>query len=262
MRFIVLCVYGRIAAGNPASYTIYKFRKKNWKLLILQIMESAKTERVLQTTADGSATIYIPSIDEHYHSVRGALTESRHVYLSCGVLHRASRLDMPRPLRVMEVGFGTGLNAALCASSGVAMHYMAFELYPLAAAEVEALGYGAYVDGETLCKLHSAPWDSAVAINDNFTIEKIHADMTVTPLPQEIDVVLYDAFAPDKQPEMWQAGLFRRVYDVMTDGATLTTYCAKGCVRRMLEAVGLHVERLPGPPGGKREILRATKMPS
>lgn len=217
-------------------------------------------ERVIQPTADGSATIYIPSIDEHYHSVKGALTESLHIYLSCGVLHRASQLKNPRPLRVMEVGFGTGLNAALCASSGVAMHYMAFEMFPLAAAEVEALGYGAYVDGAVLGKLHSASWDIPVAINDNFTIEKIHADVTVAPLPQEVDVVLYDAFAPEKQPEMWDPGLFRRICDVMADRATLTTYCAKGCVRRMLEAVGLQVERLPGPPGGKREILRATKL--
>lgn len=219
-------------------------------------------ERVIQPTADGSATIYIPSIDEHYHSVKGALTESRHIYLSCGVLHRASQLEMSRPLRVMEVGFGTGLNAALCASSGVAMHYMAFELYPLAAAEVEELGYGTYVDGTVLGKLHSSPWDIPVMINDNFIIEKIHADVTVAPLPQGVDVVLYDAFAPEKQPEMWEPGLFRRICDVMADRATLTTYCAKGSVRRMLEAVGLQVERLPGPPGGKREILRATKMPA
>ncbi len=209
----------------------------------------------IQLTADGSPTIYLPDIDEHYHSVKGAVTESRHVYVECGMRHRfASTCDCAIPLRVLEIGYGTGLNAALTAEAACRkVYYTAIELNPLAPEMIPDYGV------EIMKTLNAAPWDCPVEISPLFTLEKRHADFLTATLPGEIDVVYFDAFAPEKQPEMWSEEALRRVTEAMNPRAVLTTYCAKGAIRRLLQSLGLTVERLPGPPGGKREILRATK---
>lgn len=210
----------------------------------------------IQVTADGSPTLYLADIDEHYHSVKGAVTESRHVYVECGLRHRAQSLCQPSSvaLRVLEVGYGTGLNAALSAEAcHCGVHYIALELHPLSPGALPDYGV------EAMATLNAAPWDTPVEISPLFTLEKRNADFLADELPEGIDVVYFDAFAPEKQPEMWSEEALRRVVSVMNPGAVLTTYCAKGAIRRLLQSLGLTVERLPGPPGGKREILRATK---
>lgn len=209
----------------------------------------------IESTADGSSTIYLPELDEHYHSVKGALTESIHVYRDCAYLHHA-----PGRLRLLEVGFGTGLNAAVTAMAATyPLHYISLELYPLDITEISSLGYGNIVDEAIMKAVVEAPWDKAVPITPMFTLEKLRVDYTSCDLPRDIDVVYFDAFAPDKQPEMWSEKCFSRLIDVMSPGAVMTTYCAKGEIRRRLSALGLAVERIPGPANGKREILRATK---
>lgn len=218
-------------------------------------MNPIKTE--IQLTADGSATLYRSDIDEHYHSVKGAVTESRHVYVDCG-LRRRSEFSATAPLRVLEIGFGTGLNVALSVNAiDMPVHYISLELFPLDRAVVDAMGYDKAIP--VIADVNDAEWDAPVRIARNFVLEKRHADFLECQLPTEIDVVYYDAFAPDKQPQMWTETCFRRVFETMRPGGILTTYCAKGSVRRMLESVGFNVERLAGPEGGKREILRATK---
>lgn len=217
-------------------------------------------QRVVEITADGSATIYIPEMDEHYHSVKGALTESEHIFRDCGFLYRAANSE--KPLRLLEIGFGTGLNAivtAMVANSHSQVHYISLELYPLTLEEVMALGYHDCVDKELFIALHSAPWEIATEITPFFTLEKRKCDLLTAKLPSEIDVVYFDAFAPEKQPTMWREDVFKRIYNAMAPSGVLTTYCAKGAVRRLLSSLGFRVERLPGPIGGKREILRATK---
>ena len=115
--------------------------------------------------------------------------------------------------------------------------------------------------------IHRAPWDTETAVSPWFTLHKIEGDFTrlfnpverSRPAVPRYDIIYFDAFAPEKQPEMWEQSLFDTLYKVLNDGGILTTYCAKGVVRRMLQTAGFTVERLPGPPGGKREILRATK---
>lgn len=212
----------------------------------------------IESTADGSATLYIPEMEEHYHSVKGALTESGHIFRDCAFLYRADG----SPLRLLEVGFGTGLNAAVTAAAADAshpVHYITLERFPLGEETIALLGYDSIVDGELLRRIHSAPWGKAVEITPYFTLEKIECDYTADPLPEGIDVVYFDAFAPEKQPDMWSEETFGRLYRSMRSGAVLTTYCSKGVIRRRLESLGLRVERLPGPPGGKREILRATR---
>lgn len=221
------------------------------------------THHTIEQTADGSATLYVPQLDEHYHSTKGARTESQHIFIDMGL----SACTAPAP-RILEIGFGTGLNAWLTLEAATQQQrpvcYVGIERYPLSWNEVEALHY---TDHPLFRALHDAPWNQATDITPNFTLHKMQADATLTDelaarlcaLPP-FDVIYFDAFAPDKQEEMWSEALFHLLYSVLNTGGILTTYCAKGVIRRRLQSVGFHIERLPGPPGGKREMLRATKI--
>ena len=217
-----------------------------------------KPHIVVEPTADGSATLYVEELDEHYHSVKGALTESEHIYRDCAFLHRSNGT----PMRLLEIGFGTGLNAvvtAMVADADHPVHYISLEKYPVEAQLLTTLGYAKQVDNTLLQAIHNAEWNKPVAITPYFTLEKRQADYLADPLPDSIDIVYFDAFAPEKQPEMWSEEAFTRLYNALAPQAVLTTYCAKGHIRRLLSSLGLTVERLAGPIGGKREILRASK---
>ncbi|MBC8592691.1 tRNA (5-methylaminomethyl-2-thiouridine)(34)-methyltransferase MnmD [Oscillospiraceae bacterium N12] len=214
-------------------------------------------ERIIEQTADGSATLFVPELDEHYHSVKGARTESQHIFIDMGL--KASEASEPR---ILEIGFGTGLNALLtleaAEATGKKIHYTGIELYPLPWETVDALKYS---DHPLFKTLHTTPWEEDVIITPNFTLKKVQADARTSEEGKGncYDLIYFDAFAPDKQPEMWSQELFDQLYVILHTGGILTTYCAKGTVRRMLQSAGFIVERLPGPPGGKREILRARK---
>lgn len=215
----------------------------------------------LEPTADGSNTLFVPELDEHYHSVKGALTESQHIFIQMGLNH--SQAESPH---VLEIGFGTGLNAFLTLLEAEKQQrkvcFTSIERYPLKEDIVQKLGYPEIIapeKSEKFYALHAAPWNQSVEISPCFTLHKIEGDFTHFDFQSHYDVVYFDAFAPEKQPEMWSQPLFDRLYQQMNPGGILTTYCAKGVVRRMLQAAGFTVERLPGPPGGKREILRANK---
>ena len=201
--------------------------------------------------------MFVPELNEHYHSVKGARTESLHIFIDMGL--KAVSTTHPQ---VLEIGFGTGLNALLTLEAAEAdkrpVHYTGIELYPLAWEEVDVLKYS---DNPLFKTLHSVPWEEDVAITPYFTLKKIREDARkAVNTKRSFDVIYFDAFAPEKQPEMWDEALFRNLYTSMNAGGVLTTYCAKGIIRRMLQSVGFKVERLPGPPGGKREILRASKV--
>lgn len=215
----------------------------------------------LEPTADGSNTLYVPELNEHYHSVKGALTESAHIFIQMGLNHAQAANP-----RVLEIGFGTGLNAFLtlleAEKNQRAIHFTSIERFPLSEDIVRKLSYPETIAPEECEKfyaLHTAPWNQEVKISPYFTLHKIEGDFTHFSFSEYYDVVYFDAFAPEKQPEMWSQPLFDNLYRQMNPDGILTTYCAKGVVRRMLQAAGFTVERLPGPPGGKREILRATK---
>lgn len=219
-------------------------------------------ERLLQTTADGSHTLYLPAMDEHYHSINGAIGESEHIFVNAGL-----RSLTRREIRILEIGFGTGLNAFLTLREVMVnldwrVVYFAVELYPLPFELATRLNYAglAWPEGESLfLDLHRAEWGKPTQITDRFVLHKIEGDANHVSLPDGIDLVYMDAFAPEKQPEMWNAALYRRLVDAMVPEATLVTYCAKGDVRRGLRDAGLSMERLPGPPG-KRHILRGKKL--
>ena len=215
----------------------------------------------LEQTADGSYTLYVPELDEHYHSVKGALTESQHIFIDMGLKH--SSVTAPH---ILEIGLGTGLNCVLtlleAKESQRHVHYTGIERYPLNEDIIRTLNYPSIIGKE--CEedyfaIHQAPWEEDVCLSPWFTFHKMKGDFTHYSFEQKYDIIYFDAFAPEKQPEMWEQSLFDNLYQVLNEGGILTTYCAKGVVRRMLQTAGFKVERLPGPPGGKREILRAIK---
>ena len=215
----------------------------------------------LEQTADGSYTLYVPELDEHYHSVKGALTESQHIFIDMGLKH--SSVTAPH---ILEIGLGTGLNCVLtlleAKESQRHVYYTGIERYPLNEDIIRKLNYPSIIGKE--CEedyfaIHQAPWEEDVCLSPWFTLHKMEGDFTHYSFEQKYDIIYFDAFAPEKQPEMWEQSLFDNLYQVLNEGGILTTYCAKGVVRRMLQTAGFKVERLPGPPGGKREILRATK---
>ncbi len=214
-------------------------------------------------TADGSDTLYAPGLDEHYHSVFGAITESEWVFIRSGL--QFSR--QPAGISVFEVGFGTGLNALLACHFAIAHNrqiiYHTIEKYPVAqdiATRLNFAGCLPYIpEAAALFQaVHLSPWNQVVNLHPCFAMQKIQGDMTVFTPEVCYDVVFFDAFSPDRQPEMWTAEIFRKLYEHMHTGGVLTTYCVKGLVKRRLKEAGFAIEKLPGPPG-KREILRAVK---
>lgn len=219
---------------------------------------------MLRTTSDGSHTIYLPQIDECYHSTNGAMQESMHIFI-----RTALQASAKKELTVFEVGFGTGLNALLtlldARERGIKVHYVAVELFPVAPEVVSQLNYVSCASAlypaseDDFMQLHGAPWDEQVAISPDFTFTKWHTDLNTFDFGSiKPDVVYFDAFSPEKQGEMWSRANFEKIHNACHKGAILATYCAKGIVRRTMQSVGFAVERLPGPPG-KREILRAMR---
>jgi|AGTN01.1.fsa_nt_gi Uncharacterized conserved protein len=224
-------------------------------------MEHMKT--ILETTGDGSHTLFVPELDEHYHSTHGAIRESMHVYIDAG-LHRCFKPE----INVLEIGFGTGLNSFLTLletqKSNIKVNYTTLERYPISVSDAEKLNYSEIINPlqkEAFLLLHTAEWETWIQMTPFFLLkkQKIDAcDLSSFQPEEAFDLIYYDAFAPEKQPGMWSQEIFNALFSFSNSGAILTTYCAKGTVRRVLQQAGFSVERLPGPPG-KREILRAVK---
>ena len=212
-----------------------------------------------RTTLDGSTTLYNGEIDECYHSLFGARNESMHIFITSG-LNQCRK----RAINVLEVGFGTGLNAFLTAleteKTDININYTTIELYPLPDEIYTKLPYAQTTEEATLFEqLHTCNWEQNVPISPNFSITKLQADLCTLTFHNSFDCVFFDAFSPEKQPELWDISIFEKIYQAMNTNGILTTYCAKGIVRRTLQEVGFVVERIAGPTGGKREILRARK---
>lgn len=221
--------------------------------------------RQLILTEDGSSSLFVPELKEHYHSVHGAVQESTHIFIRAGWDYYRERHPGKMPVSILEAGFGTGLNAWLTLSAageaGVPVFYHSIEKYPLTPEEYGALNYARQFprpQQELFEALHRAPWQAATALTPLFTLYKEEGDFRSFGLQRPADLVYYDAFNPDVQPHLWTAEVFARFYEALVPGGVLVTYCVKGIVKRALREVGFTLRRLPGPPG-KREMLRAEK---
>lgn len=219
-------------------------------------------------TEDGSSSLFLPELNETYHSFHGALGESMHVFIRMGLEHWRQQHRQLSSVSIFEVGFGTGLNALLAFEAarkhGLAVQYTTLEPFPLDTSITDQLNYGSVVAGGTFSEIfkamHAAEWEKPVALAPDFVLLKHQQKLeNFTNPPASFDLVFFDAFAPNKQAELWGKELLEKVSGLMAPKAVFTTYCAKGQLKRDLKAVGLSVETLQGAPG-KKEMVRASRL--
>ena len=213
-------------------------------------------------TQDGSYTVAIPEMNVTYHSIRGALQESIHIYIQSGLQYALPKVAI-ETISVFEMGFGTGLNALLTMQEAIRLkrriNYYAVELFPLTIEEAKALKQDDQLGtGNLAMQLHEAPWEEEVMINEYFTLYKTNQSLLNLSLNIQFDVVYFDAFAPNDQPELWTEAVFANLFNNLNNNGVLVTYSCKGTVRRIMQAVGFIVNKIPGPIG-KAEIVRAIK---
>lgn len=216
---------------------------------------STAGERHITQSADGSTTLWVPGLDEHYHSIHGALTESQHVFIEAGL-----KAIGTSTIRILEVGLGTALNARLtfeqAQQDGITITYDALEKFPLTKEEIEAIGLQGM--GKEAPFLSTTP-GASTQLTEQFTFRLLVEDLkTFDGEKGSYDLIYFDAFAPSAQPDLWTDAVFENMYGLLKPGGALVTYCAKGAVKRSMKAAGFEVEALPGPPR-KREMTRAWK---
>jgi tRNA U34 5-methylaminomethyl-2-thiouridine-forming methyltransferase MnmC len=218
-------------------------------------------KRELRETADGSKTLFIEELDEHYHSIHGALAESRHVFIEAGLKF----IDKDE-IYILEIGFGTGLNLLTTLEANETLKkrifYTGVEAYPVLTEEVNKLSYENLDIPEPVQSLipeiHDALWEKNHSITSLLSLKKEEKKFQEIRNQNEFDLIYFDAFAPSAQPELWTEDVFKNMFNALKPSGALVTYCAKGQVKRNMKAVGFEIERLPGPPG-KREMTRAIK---
>jgi len=214
-------------------------------------------------TQDGSHSIFSEQFGVSYHSKYGAIQETQHVFIDAALRFKALS---QKELTVLDIGFGTGLNAYMtlleATHKSLSIDYTAYEAFPITLAEAQLLNYpnllsAADVSAQFL-QLHEAAWNEVIPINQNFRFQKCLQSFETINSQAVYDIIYFDAFAPNAQPELWEAPLLSQMYEALKQGGVLVTYCAKGVVKRTLKAVGFQIEALKGPPG-KREMTRAVK---
>ena len=223
-------------------------------------------------TADGSDTLFCRDLNQHYHSTFGAVGESLHIFIKCGFIYfletaKAAKTKKATQIRILEIGFGTGLNALLthieAEKQGINVHYTAVEAFQLEESYWRSLNYPDLVDSfnsaPIFMKIHQADWDVPETISTHFTLQKIYTTLEeYFPAEGSFDLIYFDAFGPDAQPELWTEQIFRNLSKGLSTGGMLVTYSVKGIVVRALRSCGFSTEKLAGPPG-KRHILRAIR---
>lgn len=218
--------------------------------------------RDIITTSDGSKTIHLPDWDESYHSKHGAVQEAYHVFIKNGL-----RLFDNRSINILEIGFGTGLNAIItlieAEKQNLKVNYTGIEAYPVSVEEALEMNYLQSLDAvEKLPlfeKMHQFPFAEQFKLSDNFNFEKRNMFFNEIDDINSFDLIYFDAFGFRVQPELWSTEIFKKMFHALKDKGVLVTYAARGVVKRSMQEVGFSVEKLAGPPG-KREMMRAFKM--
>lgn len=240
-------------------------------------------QRKIITTADGSKTIQIEDWNEQYHSVHGAIQEANHVYIKHGLLFCLNeqsstaieeQLDtdsnaVDTSLSILEIGFGTGLNAFLTLLKAeelqMPISYVGVEAYPISTQELKGLNYVEQLQVPEMASvfdtMHLMSWREDCRLSPYFKMEKQQKRFEEINAKNQFDLIYFDAFGARVQPELWTSSIFKIMFDALEINGTLVTYAAKGSVRRAMQEVGFEIEKLPGPPG-KREMLRARKLDS
>lgn len=218
----------------------------------------------LVITEDGSHTLFVADLNEHYHSVHGAVAESKHVFIEAGL---KPMLSKKKQISVLEIGLGTGLNAALALleaeNNNVQLIYTGIEPKPIDTEVVNQLNYFS-IDGgkrmrEAIMSIHHGERSHAFSIGKHFVMNYLEARIQDIRFDNEtFDLVFFDAFSPTSQPELWTIDVFRKIFSAIQPNGFLVTYVAKGEVRRTMKACGFEIEKLPG-FAGKREMTRAHK---
>ncbi|MCM5663973.1 tRNA (5-methylaminomethyl-2-thiouridine)(34)-methyltransferase MnmD [Galbibacter mesophilus] len=222
-------------------------------------------KRKIIKTSDGSTTIFLEDWNEHYHSKHGAIQEAYHVFIKSG-LHPFIEKHNPERIAVLEIGFGTGLNAFITYLEAKRLskfiNYEGVEAYPVEKEEVKLLNYVEELDAKQyqsdFDRMHESSWDEFCDISNHFRLKKRKQLFHEINDENSFDIIYFDAFGARVQPELWEVDIFRKMYAALKNNGLLVTYAAKGSVRRAMLEVGFSVEKLPGPPG-KREMLRAVK---
>ena len=224
-------------------------------------MENSYTENKTVVSNDGSHTLFSERFGETYHSSFGAIQESKHIFMDAALNVAAGGLN---PVNIFEVGFGTGLNALMALKFAMDNHvnttYVAVEAFPVLPAVIEQLNYPLLlkVDRKIYTTMHESK-GSFIEVTPFFSLKVVESTLQDYELKEAFfDVVFFDAFSPESQPEMWKQSCFEKIFNGMRAGGVLTTYSSKGIVKRALKSAGFSVEKLPGPPG-KREFVRAMK---
>tara|TARA_R110002124_G_scaffold107405_2_gene259791 strand:+ start:6783 stop:7478 length:696 start_codon:yes stop_codon:yes gene_type:complete len=227
--------------------------------------------RKIITTSDGSKTIQIEDWNEQYHSIHGAIQEANHVFLKHGLLFYYDKFCLlersrnAKETNVLEIGFGTGLNAFItlieAEKLNLAINYVGVEAYPVELNEINQLNYVELISEKHATifdRMHEVSWEDQHQITSNFQLEKQQKFFKNITAEDTFNIIYFDAFGARVQPNLWTEDIFTIMFKALKNKGVLVTYSAKGSVRRAMQAVGFTVERLPGPPG-KREMLRATK---
>jgi tRNA U34 5-methylaminomethyl-2-thiouridine-forming methyltransferase MnmC len=216
----------------------------------------------IRVTGDGSKTIFLPELNETYHSSNGAVQESRHIFIENGL----DLVEKQGAIRILEVGFGTGLNALLSAgwaeTNNQMIHYIGIEANPLRPELCFQLDYPRHI-GQNSEKIYDAlihcDWEMDNQLSTHFSIQKREVKIQDFQAIEPIDLIYFDAFGPRVQAEMWDVTILEKMFQSLNSGGALVTYCAQGQFKRDLKAIGFILESLPGPPG-KREMTRAIKI--
>jgi tRNA U34 5-methylaminomethyl-2-thiouridine-forming methyltransferase MnmC len=222
-------------------------------------------KRIPVITKDGSHTISVPEMNVTYHSVHGAIQESLHVFIEAGLIH-SGIFTYTGVHEILEMGFGTGLNALLTLAEAEKhkkrIYYTALELYPLSTEEIKPLNYCDQLNlphyQPLFDKLHFTGWEEMYEVTENYRLTKHQVSLQNFSSEKLFSIIYYDAFAPKAQPELWTKEIFIKLYNLLRQEGILVTYCSKGDVQRAMKAAGFMIEKIPGPPG-KREMIRAFK---